>query len=1250
MRKTLATHFTIAVLLFGAAFAFDWWSKDTRPLKRYAADIESYLRKQEAAALRLLETQANFFSVQLAGQKIEGKSGDLHAQKLAEIAAEPFTICLAKGNSLVSWSNNKAIPSEADLKKWQQPDFQPGIQEVRAGHYEILRQPFQGMTAFILIPVKYAFAAKNELTQTAFPANDGIPTGVDLSAQPTDFTISAKDGRPIGWLKAKGDVKFLQFLQIKFWLFLAAFVAFFLFVNSVARMLAEKYQAWVGALVLIPVVGGMVFLNLKYNLTGQFADLDLFARKFDKTLLSLSIGDMLINIGILLWLMVFFHRHFQVQGYKNVPLPFRFFFGVGNYMSIVVSVLVSAWIFRELVYKSNISFDFTNIFKLDMYSVMAIVGVIFLLGAMFLFSHRMVITVFRIDLNRFQRTAAALVAVGMAMPIMWAFRAELEVDPWQLVAFSMFYAMAFDYFLDQKTKQLPWIVAWLIVFSWFATILLFKYNDSKDLEWRRLYAETIASERDSLAEVQLEEFRNDLLTDFNLPQLLNPQPFLTKRDTLANYVSRHFYRKNYLFQHYRFEVAAFDNRHVAALDSQAVSHSLMEKLWQAAAPVRNDDTRLWKDSTGYFRYLLRMEVPAEGDSSQMVRLFFMIDRSERTPTNVFSLLFFNKPYKNLPFLSRYDFAIFKKGELIFQRGKLSEESMRPEAVPKINGQSIPYQIPKSDREDLVYKSRDGETVVVIGRKTGGIYKMLYLFSYIFTTLTVFMLLLAAANSVLGLLPASYEFKLSSRGLLSKRIQFYMSGVIIVSFFVIGWLTLDNFHTSSQENIKEQLNTRTSSMLSQIESGFNFWLKSGDRTTQILKEKIDPLAKIYSTDVNLYDQRGDLIYSSQPELQELGAVSPKMSSMAFYALSSLGSAEFIDEEQTGSYKYNTAFLPLRNRKQETYAYIGVPYYLRDSGIRTDISDFIGKLLSLYVFLILAAGFIAMGVADSIVKPIKKLSTQMQEMRLEEKNEPLNWEGHDELSDLIGEYNKMLGKLEASKLALTKLEREGAWREMARQVAHEINNPLTTMKLSIQQLERAWRIDPADSEAYLKKATLRLVEQVDNLAQIATEFKMFAKIDQPSKNDLVINEVVQSVFDLFSEHENVDFKLDMPAEKFHVLGDNGHLIRVFNNLIINALQAIPGSRRGQIRVSVFEKNNRAVVRVSDNGGGVPTEIREKIFEPNFTTKTSGSGLGLAICKRIIDSLDGDMYFKVREEEGTDFFIEMPIVSVEKEGETA
>ena len=265
-------------------------------------------------------------------------------------------------------------------------------------------------------------------------------------------------------------------------------------------------------------------------------------------------------------------------------------------------------------------------------------------------------------------------------------------------------------------------------------------------------------------------------------------------------------------------------------------------------------------------------------------------------------------------------------------------------------------------------------------------------------------------------------------------------------------------------------------------------------------------------------------------------------------------------------------------------------------------------------------------------------------MEDKNEPLAYEGdsEDEISQLIGQYNTMVQKLESSKIQLVKLEREGAWREMARQVAHDIKNPLTTMKLSMQQLERLSG-SPEQAAAYLRKAITRLIEQIDSLAQIASEFSMFANLDIKSKNDVVINEVVESVHDMFSEQRQVNLSLTMPEEQFHILGDKNHLIRVFNNLVINAIQAIPSDRQGEIKVSLSRKNELAIIQISDNGGGIPPEIRDRVFEPNFTTKTSGSGLGLAICKKIIEAHDGDIRFETRDDEGTDFFVEMPVVGV-------
>ncbi|HNM26116.1 MAG TPA: ATP-binding protein, partial [Saprospiraceae bacterium] len=195
----------------------------------------------------------------------------------------------------------------------------------------------------------------------------------------------------------------------------------------------------------------------------------------------------------------------------------------------------------------------------------------------------------------------------------------------------------------------------------------------------------------------------------------------------------------------------------------------------------------------------------------------------------------------------------------------------------------------------------------------------------------------------------------------------------------------------------------------------------------------------------------------------------------------------------------------------------------------------------------------------------------------------------------------------------------------------------------QLERV-SAEPAQAAVYLKKAITRLIEQIDSLAQIASEFSMFANLDIQQKQDIVLNDVVESVYDLFSEQKELTHELHLPAERMHILGDKNHLLRVFNNLVINAMQAIPSDRKGHISVSMRREGSKAIVKISDNGGGIPPEIRNRVFEPNFTTKTSGSGLGLAICRKIIEALDGTIRFETRENEGTDFFVELPVTSVE------
>ncbi|MEM6726744.1 MAG: ATP-binding protein, partial [Bacteroidota bacterium] len=374
----------------------------------------------------------------------------------------------------------------------------------------------------------------------------------------------------------------------------------------------------------------------------------------------------------------------------------------------------------------------------------------------------------------------------------------------------------------------------------------------------------------------------------------------------------------------------------------------------------------------------------------------------------------------------------------------------------------------------------------------------------------------------------------------------------------------------------------------------------------------------------------------------GLISAKMDPVAYYNLKNKGLERYDHEEEISGLNYVAAYMPIRNSLGDKIAYLGLPYYSRQGNLRQDVSEFMSTLLNVYVFLLLIAGMVALFVGNSVTRPITAIGEKLRDTKLGEKNKPLNWENDDEIGALVTEYNKMIEELEKSATLLAQSNRESAWREMAKQVAHEIKNPLTPMKLSIQYLQRAvGSSDPEQVEALVKRVTDTLVEQIDNLSHIASEFSSFAKMPRAQSQRIELNPVVQSVYDLFKERENMELALELPEREYMVYADKNQLMRVFNNLIKNAIQAIPDDRFGKINVKLYRRDNMAVVQVNDNGVGIPEDKIESVFVPNFTTKSSGTGLGLAISRNIIESAAGKIYFDSEEDIGTQFYVEIPII---------
>jgi len=350
-------------------------------------------------------------------------------------------------------------------------------------------------------------------------------------------------------------------------------------------------------------------------------------------------------------------------------------------------------------------------------------------------------------------------------------------------------------------------------------------------------------------------------------------------------------------------------------------------------------------------------------------------------------------------------------------------------------------------------------------------------------------------------------------------------------------------------------------------------------------------------------------------------------------------EHVQEENIANLSYLSIYAPVRDEEGRVYAYLSIPYFTSQPELNQEISNFIVTIINLNAFILLVAGLIALFITNRITRSFSIISSKMKEVNLGRLNEEIEWNRDDEIGDLVTEYNKMVAKLGESAAALAKTEREGAWREMARQVAHEIKNPLTPMKLSMQYLQKAIASDHPNVKELSGNTARTLVEQIDHLSKIAADFSQFANISYTNAEEFDLHEVIRSLQELYASDETIRFEWEPVPARIVVHADKTQMNRLFTNLFANAVQACPP---GSCHIIVTEELTAAGVRISvrDNGEGIPDEMRSRIFMPNFTTKSSGTGLGLAMCKSIVEQAKGKIWFQTETGVGTTFHVELPL----------
>jgi signal transduction histidine kinase len=1103
------------------------------------------------------------------------------------------------------------------------------------------------VTVVALIPVLRKYAVQTENLQKEFVAFEKAIRQVDISNGRTDFPVRNISGDILFYLQ-KTSLRNQQSSVIAIILVLIGLGLLFLFLHQVAIYFHEKFGFWYGLGFLV------VSIVLLRTWTYFFPDL-LDLRQFElfdpaiygsSNVLS-SLGDLLINALLFCWVVIYANRRADmstVRPYKNSVVNWVL---VGAVITVQVIFSFSFCdLLQGMVSDAQISFNVTNVYSLTQYSYIGFV-ILATLALSFFFLSQLLLTVAG-RLVGARNYVMFIIAAAVGLTIL-SFTAD--TDKVELDLYVLLWLLIFMWLMQQKIfsgfnfrLNVSEVLFWLFVFSFSMSAVIIYENQKRELDQRRRYAERIALQSDPASERLLSVALTYLDSNFlsrNFDRFYNQSENAFIKDSIA---SRSFIG---YANRYEMKIYTFDSTGRPLYNDEPASYDTLNTIFRVQGKrTSTPGLRYFERSYDRFSYIYRRESIVE-DSVRLGTLFVLSDPKNYKSDALTPELFRQNRELVPEYSSVYSYAVYDSLKNLVRNYNDYAFPTHFEEDPMPSDQEF-FIIRKGGFEELWYRPSSDKRIVV-ARKNNSSIEAITLFAYLFST---FLALLALYRFAALLIRSRMRWSLfKQHWQLSIRSQIHSTIIMVslLSFIVIGIATILFFINRYQRNNQDRLTRAIQIMTTQVQVGL-YGKEKPDSTRlaiPVFTQKTDTLiaevSEVHGMDVNLYDTVGDIRITSNPDadIYNSGVLSTKMNPLAYYRLHNMHQVQTVTEETVGKIDYLSVYSPIRNDRGEAVAYLNIPSYSSQGELKQEISNFLVTVVNLNAFIFLIAGAIALFITNRITSSFTLISQKMRDINLRKINEKIVWKRDDEIGVLVKEYNKMVQTLDDSAEALAKSEREGAWRQMARQVAHENKNPLTPMKLSIQYLQKAIDNNSKDVKEMTTNVAKTLIEQIDHLSKIASDFSQFANIGNPKNEVFDLHEMLYSLTSLYEATENLDFYWKPVEQRVLLFADKTQLNRLFTNLLQNAIEASAMRDTRVIRVEEELNGEYVIVSVSDNGTGIPEQTRSMIFTPNFTTKSSGTGLGLAMSKGIVEQAQGELWFVTKEGEGTTFFVKLPLL---------
>ncbi|MEP7279658.1 MAG: HAMP domain-containing sensor histidine kinase [Bacteroidota bacterium] len=1238
-----------AAWLFTIAFIIDnYW---------YSSSSAKYLRKNIESDIQVQEKD---FDALLKDTALLNRLVEQH-YSAAELNAltEKKTYCI-----FLYTPANTAVADPADLKFWNTQLVLPDksllegtetneLVKLTNGQYECIRRQVvvgnnKRMVALALVPVRKEYFLEIANLKKEFVNYPQAEKSVTISAHQTDYPVKSITGKPLFYLQAKFVLERENTNWVTLTLNIVALLLLLIIVHNAAHYFSIRLGYLKGILFLIGMVLLLRGLTYFFPEVLNLRQYDLFDPGiYSSNLVLNSLGDLLINSFLFCWIVLFIRRE---VGEKRFSLTLKkswyWVALVTPVLLLVVTTFVFASIIKSLIADSQISFNVTNFFSLV--NINSLGGFIIpaTLSLSFFFLSQVILQLVSPLLKERKYILFILIAI-IGLVFLSISRSYSFV---QLNIYVLLWLLAYVWFMQQHIVEgndffklaISEVLVWLFIFSFSISAIIVIENQRIELQRRMQTAEKLSNQADPSSErllsIALTYFDNDFLFDsFDRFRVQHSNRVL--KDSLIN---RNFtaYLDKYDTRIYTFDSS---ENHAPLFNEDPVSFDTLDVIFRIEGRSTNvRDLRYFSKSFDKFSYIYKKAV--KDTNNRTVGYFFVLSKPKRYKNDALIPELFRQEY--LPEYSPDSkFAVYRGGRLIDYYNEYQFPTVLSAAqTPKLEFE----ERKKNGYDELWYKNTD--KVVVIVKSDNYLIEGMTLFAYLFST---FLILLAVFRIISVLIQTRLRWHLLKQFFqvnLRSQIHGTFIFITLISFIVIGIATIFFFINRYKRNNIERLSKAIQIMNNQVQAeikkdqAFDGRVKFYEaHTNEDLENMARRVADIHGTDINFYDLNGNLVVSSNLIVYSKGILSEKMNPEAYYNLHNMNMVQFINDEQMARVTYQSIYSPVRDADGNAYAYLNIPSFDSQMELKREISNFLVTIINLNAFIFLIAGAVALFITNRITASFTLISNKMRAINLGKTNEEIPWHRNDEIGGLVTEYNKMLNKLEASAAQLAKSEREGAWREMARQVAHEIKNPLTPMKLSIQYLQKAIDNNSPNIKEMTSGVARTLIEQIDHLSKIAADFSQFANIGNPKSEVFDLHEMLHSLSSLYMATENLEFEWYPVPHRIILFSDKTQLNRLFTNLLQNAVEACDNIENKKIVMSEELEEGYIIIKIADNGHGIPQQLQEKIFIPNFTTKSSGTGLGLAMSKNIIEQAKGELWFETKENGGSVFFVKIPLFRV-------